>query len=156
MTTTKQKAKQSESPRKRAPRNRIQEELEARRSPDGRLYGDVIHAWAENHRDSAIGRALEWDDTKAGYEYRLIQIRTLIRVHTITVNNTPTYVSLRIDRPIGGGYRHIRDVMQTPTLRACALADALQDLKRVQTKYQHLTELAEIWEAVERVEAEFA
>lgn len=139
---------------RRRPSVVICNELDKLRSPDGMLHCEVIHDWANNQRDSAIGRVLEWDDSKAGREYRLIQIRQLIRIHTVTDTGAPTYLSLRIDRSNGGGYRQVKDVLRTPDLRERALADALADLKRVQSHYGHLAELSAVWTALENAERE--
>jgi hypothetical protein len=121
-------------------------------SPNGLLQPEFVVQWAANHKQSALYSALEWDDAKAGAEYRLEQVRRLIRIHVRNVEGKRELISLTIDRiNPGGGYRQLDMVMRDHSLRAIALTDALAELDRVQAKYQWLTELASVWAAVDKV-----
>jgi len=106
-------------------------------------------AWARGHPQSALYAELEWDDSIAGEQYRIQQVRQLIQVFVEPVHQTRQYVSLSIDRVGGGGYRHIASVMNTPDLRTVLLQDALRELERMQERYQALTELDRVWAAAD-------
>lgn len=105
---------------------------------------------------SALHGCFEWDDTKAAHEYRLMRARNLI----VTVKFTPVgtnrpiqaFVSLKQDRSNPkGGYRELAAVMRNEGLREMFLAQALDDFRYWQEKYQALTELVPIFMAAEKV-----
>lgn len=106
--------------------------------------------WARENPDSALHGQLDWDDEHAAEEHRVQQVRHLVAVYMVADDKSRTLISLSIDRPTGEGYRRLADVVARPDLRAIALGDALAELKRVQFRYQHLKELAGVWEATER------
>lgn len=108
--------------------------------------------WARGHPSSALYASLEWDDSVAGEQYRIQQVRQLIAVFIEPVHNVRQYVSLSVDRVEGGGYRDINSVMNTPDLRTTLLQDALHELERARNKYAMLTELDRVWVAVEAVQ----
>ena len=119
-------------------------------------FGELLRVedavdWARRHPSSALHSALEWDNEKAGEEYRCWQMRQLIRVNIINEVGKRQTVSLTIDRVSGGGYRDIIEVMQTPHLRDIMLADALNELTRIQKKYAEIKELARVWQEVDNV-----
>ena len=100
--------------------------------------------------------SFEWDDTKAGDEYRLWQARHLIRVCVVMLNGNEkpvrTYVSMMDDRTTtGGGYRHLVDVMSDEESRMQLLSEALSDLNGLRRKYRGLRELAPVFEAADEI-----
>lgn len=129
---------------------RIKSELLAIKaaSPDGLLHPLRAVEWATAHEASALYSALEWDDSVAANEYRVDQVRRLIRLHVVTAEGDPVLVSLTFDRKGNGGYRDIADVVKSRALSDIMLADALADLDRVQAKYERIKELMPVWEAV--------
>jgi hypothetical protein len=130
----------------------IESEIRALQAQYEVLKVETIHEWAEEHTESAIHKSLEWDNDRAGYQYRLGQIRQLIAIHVRSPEGVRQIVSLTIDRVRpGGGFRDLDRVMSQPDLRSVLLRDALADLTRLQTKYAQLTELASVWEAVNEV-----
>ena len=97
-----------------------------------------------------------WDDTAAAVQYRLYQARNLIRcVVTFEPRKEVTvraFVSLTPDRENpGGGYRNVIAILENKTHREQMLADAFAELKVFETKYQALTELAEVFEVIRKV-----
>ena len=104
-------------------------------------------AWARGHPQSALYAELEWDDSIAGEQYRIQQVRQLIQVFVEPVHQTRQFVSLSIDRVGGGGYRRIESVMGQQDLRTILLKDAFSELGRMQERYQALTELDRVWAA---------
>lgn len=113
----------------------------------------VDHARAP---ESPLHSWFEWDDSKAAEDHRLWQARQLIRV---TVQMIPTkngnkeanvFVSLVADRT-DGGYRQTVHVLSDKALRGQLLHDALEELNRMESKYQELKELAAVFSAARRV-----
>jgi len=109
--------------------------------------------------NTALHSRFEWDDSKAGHEYRLWQAREIIRVRVkmfkqndeMTTIRVRELVSLPKDRKTpGGGYRSIDDVMKKPHLRNQLLDSAFQDMNRFEEKYRLLSELTEVFEAFEK------
>lgn len=133
---------------------RIQAELLALRDSNGIIDARRAVDWAKQHQDSALYQALEWDDATAAIEYRISQVRRLIAVHIVDAEGHRQVVSLSVDRQQGGGYRSVQDVLSVDDLRAVMLSDALEELQRVQRKYEYLQELAKVWEAAQQVEQE--
>jgi hypothetical protein len=113
--------------------------------------------WAKEHKDSALHSRLEWNDEIAGEQYRLEQIRRIIRVRvqllpkgdgeTVKVSR---YVSLPSDRETGDSYRTVVDVMDNEQKRDEFLEAALRELAGLQKKYRELIELSDIWDAIDR------
>lgn len=97
----------------------------------------------------------EWNNAKAGHEYRLWQARQLI---TVNIEYLPSsddsyqvFVSLSSDRKEqGGGYRPLTTVLADKDMRAQLLADACAEMERFQQKYAMLKELAGVFDAMKQ------
>jgi hypothetical protein len=131
----------------------VRAELEALKDKDDMVHADQAVAWAKSHPKSKLHGKLEWDDRKAGHEYRLHQMRQLIVLHIRHENGEPRMINLSFDRVRGGGYREISDVVRSKMLSEIAENDALRELLRVRKKYGHLKRLVAVWKEVDRVEA---
>lgn len=131
----------------------IEAELLALTTEDGFIQPRAAMNWARNNPESELHGQLEWDDSKAADEYRLHQVRRLISIHIRDDEGRRTTISLVQDRRADGGYRPINRVLQNAELRAMALRQALRELKRWEQRYQHIKELAGVFEAAARVEA---
>lgn len=117
----------------------------------GILHVEAIHKWAKAHPRSALFKAIEWDVHKAATEYQFWQIRRLVQIYIVSEDGAPQIVNLMVDRYRGGGYRLVDDVLSSKALSAAMLGDALQELERVEVKYQRVKELTSVWKAVGRV-----
>lgn len=131
----------------------IRKELAAlqAQAKDGILHVEAVHAWAKRSPRSALHSAIEWDIHKAAREYQYWQIRRIISLTVVSESGEPELVNLVIDRRKGGGYRAVADVLSDRALSKMMLGDALQELERVQLKYQRVKDLVEVWDAVGRV-----
>jgi hypothetical protein len=132
----------------------IESELLALKNEEGLIVPERAEGWAAAHPKSDLAKRLEWDNTKAGRLYRVNQIRQLIISLEITMGpTTRRFYSLSIDRhnAMGGGYRDIEEIVRNKTLYDILLADALNDLRHMQEKYERLTELKPLWREVEKV-----
>lgn len=131
----------------------IKSELLKLQSKDGLLYPEKVHQWAQQNPKSELHKSLEWDDAKAGHEYRLYQIRKLIAVNIVTAEGKRQMVSLSVDRVNAGGYREINAVLEHEGHKQVMLDDAFAELERVRAKYEHFVELVEVWNALNKAKA---
>jgi hypothetical protein len=130
----------------------VGEQLEALRGNDGVLHVDDVIGWAQEHKDSALGRQYNWDVEEAAFEHWRQRTRQLIRLHIVhPVSRQREVVSLQIDQIKGGGYRKLDDVLNSPRLTEFLLQDAIQELWRVYQKYQHFTELAGVGREIDLI-----
>jgi hypothetical protein len=114
---------------------------------------------AARDKTSPLHNQFTWDDTEAAEQYRLQQARRLIRVTVRFLEpsepstTTRVFVSLSTDRKAGNGYRVLADVMSDAKLRAQLLADAHRDMLAFRRKYAALSELADVFAAMDDVAA---
>lgn len=89
---------------------------------------------------------LEWDDSKGGEKYRLVQAAELIRSVKITYAETskggPKHVRafhsvIRVDGP---SYLPIEDIAVDPFTRELVLRQAEREWRELRRKYGHLEE----------------
>lgn len=118
---------------------------------DGMLYPDALVEYAKDPT-TAWHAEFPWEMEKAAHEHWLYLARKYIAVAVTilpqTGNQYRTFVSLVQDRNHPrGGYRPMVDVLNDAGLRKQLLADALQELRRLQQKYAELTELDKVWAA---------
>lgn len=121
------------------------------------LAAEEVVDWARTHTDSQLHKRLEWNDQKAGHEYRIWQARQLIALHITYASGERKFVSLTLDRSRErGGYRDLDDVLRNQSLYEIMLTDALNDLLRVEKKYERLKELKPVWAAVRKIRSKQA
>ncbi len=134
----------------------LSEELERIRLTNGGilLAEQVVEAAAPIK--SPLHKYFQWDDNEAARQYRIYQARQLINVAVVMLPFTrraiTAYVSLRADRQLPqGGYRALVDVLSNAVQREMLLREALDDLNTWERKYNHLVELAPVFEAIKKV-----
>ncbi len=134
--------------------DKIKEELEAIAEGNrGILRGIDVIRFAQENQDSTLNSRFQWDDSKAGHQYRLQQARQLIRLHvTVVSDDSPevkVWVSLSGDRvQEDGGYRRVESVMSNDLQRAALVREALKDANVWRTKWKDLEELRAIFAAI--------
>jgi hypothetical protein len=130
----------------------IRDEILALKDSDGLIVPAVVLEWARRHQRSALHQAINWDVNFCVEQYLLLQVRNLITLNIRDERKAPEMISLSIDRRAeDGGYREIAEVLAVPRLRRIMLEDALHELDLLRRRFAELTELAPVWEAVERV-----
>jgi hypothetical protein len=140
-------------------RNKITKELK-RISHDngGILHPELVVRLAKN-KNSILHDCFEWNDAKAGREYRLWQARQLIRVSVeysdITKQEYDVFVSLSTDRAKGDGYREVENVLGDEALRKILLADALREMELFVEKYKHLKELSAVFKSMKLIKSKY-
>ena len=115
-----------------------------------------VVTYAENP-ETKLHSKFEWDDEKAGHEYRIWQARQIISLELTVIENNGVlsepvrlFVSLKNDRNKKGGYRLITDVLDDKNMRLRLLSEAFADFDRIKERYNALTELAEIFTAIDK------
>jgi hypothetical protein len=101
----------------------------------------------EARTNKILHDSFEWNNTVAGEKYRLQQARMLMQVYVVLEGNPNSepvraFVSLSGDEDRRQqGYRDMCTVMADPNLRQRLLADAYNEMKQFQLKYNTLKEL---------------
>lgn len=120
------------------------------------LYAsDVVES--ARPEDSPLHGEFEWNDKKAGHEYRLHQARKLIRAVVVVENrdgkevkepiwvhiaSTPEETAERNPKSREGFYVHTADAVQIPDLFARALSALIARVKEAQRAVQELRDAA--------------
>lgn len=135
------------------------EALKAIAARDGGLLRPAAVVEAARPKTSPLHGVFCWDDTKAAELYRLDQAQRLIRSFRVTIESdgrdveVPVFVGVSVDR-IGGRsdnpYRLTEDVAKSADLLAVAEQDALEQLKGLRERYNHLKRLGDIWDAIDK------
>lgn len=133
----------------------IQTELLALRGEGEFWKCEEIVEWARTHPKSALHKApvfCGFDLKKSAYEHWLWGARSLVSLHIRMGDGSRAAVSLSLDRSRkGGGYRAVEDVLRDKGLHEIMLADALNELNRVEAKYLHVKQLKPVWRAAAKV-----
>lgn len=126
---------------------------------DGGLLRPQAVVDAARSVSSPLHGAFCWNNTEAAQKYRLLQAQQLIRSFRVTVEDngakyeTPVFVGVSTDRTgekCENPYRLAEDVAKSADLQAVAEADALEQLRAVKARYDHLKRLGDIWAAIDR------
>lgn len=135
--------------------NRRADFIEELKRRNGGLITPELLVKHSKPKTSPTHNDFEWDDTKAGHNYRLWQARKIISVFVTMVQSdsgpvsTRAYVSLSTDR-VRGGYRSIGEILDNESLRNQLLVDALSELRAIQKKYAAIQELTGVFKEVSK------
>lgn len=108
---------------------------------------------------SVLHGAFTWDDHAAAEKWRVVEAQELIRRCVVKIEkagkNVETYafVGLSCDREgaaKNNPYRLAEDVSRSEDLLAIAERDALEQLKAIKRRYEHLKRLANVWAAIDK------
>lgn len=118
----------------------------------------------EHARDpsSPLHGEFEWDDSKAGEAFRLVQASALIRsvrIRVISESEDPRRVTLTLQRGIvslpslrgseEGSYVPVTNVTDPTEL----VNEVLEQLERLRKKHANLAQLSGVWRAIDEVTA---
>jgi hypothetical protein len=124
----------------------LKEELEGLKKRNLLNPKDMFE-YAKENPDSVLYSKLEWDKSKAHYEYNLWICREIIssfKWEYVTqekeVIETRRWISLEQDRHDKGGYREITDILNNKELRLKLLTNAKQDFAIWKSRYIVLEE----------------
>lgn len=135
------------------------EALKAIAARDGGLLRPAAVVEAARPKSSPLHGAFCWDDTKAAELYRLDQAQRLIRSFRIVVEDergkeaeVPVFIGISTDRTEGKAdnpFRLAEEVAKDADLVAVAVEDALEQLRGLRNRYNHLKALADVWQAID-------
>ncbi len=133
----------------------VAELMMIQRREGGLCQPSRVLEYARNPK-AALHSKFQWDDTKAGHQWRLLQARQLMRVAVYYEESIsreiPVFVSIGRDRnKPGGGYRSMAEVLTDEEMRSEMLEEAKNRLLDFRQKYQDLHELAEVFQAIDRL-----
>jgi hypothetical protein len=113
----------------------------------GKLKADDAVEEARDPRHP-LHRHLEWDDAKAGHQFRVQQMRSIIRIVRIETGNPVQLRRAFISAPApdGRAYRSLADVLKSSDLQDRIMEQADKDLAAWQHRYAELKDLCEIVE----------
>ena len=135
-------------------------ELERLRTAgDGKLKPAEVVSAAKNE-NSVLHPAFQWDGRKAASEWRLYQARNLIRsIEIVLVDNpdiqTRAYevrtisADSKTPSPTINVYSSIEDILADPMARDELLGRAIKDALTFRRRYQALSELSQVFKAVD-------
>lgn len=118
------------------------------------LTPEIVLEDAQRSR-SPFHREFEWSDKKAAREFRLVQARYLIRSVQVTFveqrPSTPVRAFALIVEQDENVFAPMSHILTDPQLRKQAVDRALRELEQFMQKHQHLSELAELFDQMERL-----
>lgn len=147
-------ARKATTTKRKGLRERVADELAALGKRGG-LDPKRVVSWAREHPESALHGQFQWDDSRAAEAFRIWQARKLIVSVEVVYHDgerRQVWVSPVPSRG-RGGYRQLVDVLSEEESRAQFLAQALEELTRLHSKYADLHELAGVWAEVKLVKA---
>ena len=98
---------------------------------------------------SPLHGMFEWDDTVAAERYREVQARKIIRSVEVVLADSP--IPQRAFQTVEPKvYQTIERVMDSEQMRQILLKNAKRELEAFRRKYARLTELAQVFEAIDR------
>lgn len=102
-------------------------------------------------KDAPLHDAFEWRDKVAGELYREHQARHIMNCLLIVKENAePVRVLLNIERQ-SAEYKHIDAILQSENDTRKMLKMAMSELEWFEKKYRQLKELAEVFEAIDKI-----
>lgn len=125
--------------------------LTALRGEDGRIDPEAI-VNAARSKNSPLHDQFEWDDGAAAEQYRIWQARDLLRVCVTVLPGTSQEIRAFVSLSSEKGYRSTGQVLVNANHRSQLLSDALDDMRRFEAKYRHLSELADVIAAMNRAQ----
>ena len=136
------------------------EHLERLREANGGLSARLVLDDAKA-QESPIHEEFEWDNERAGEEYRLWQARHLMNSMVVVVSGDgevekTTRAFVVVTQNDQDRYESIHVVMDDPVMRQQVLTRALRELESWEKKYKELEEFAGVFKAVEKARKKLA
>lgn len=135
----------------------VQQEFTTLRHGKGGLTARAVVAAARG-KSSPLHKFFEWDDNIAGEKHRLAQAAELIRVVLVVIQRDPKDKPRKVRAWVsvtkaGRGRRYYPTVeaLSDAEYRQQLLTDALRELDAFRRKYETLSELAAVFEALDEM-----
>ena len=131
----------------------LKDELELLHQRDGLLIPEKVVEYARNKK-TELHHHFDWDDTSAGEKWRHEQARNLIRVEVeyneVINKDQRVWVSLPSDRLMGGGYRKVVDVLQSPR-KGELIESARAEMQAFIKRFRDIEEMAGVVREMKKV-----
>ena len=135
----------------------VMEEIESR---NGAVTSELFLE-ASRAEDSPTHGVFEWNDGVAAEKYRLHQAARTICAVRVVVHSDPgmgavvkpqrAFVNIVEDDSRKARYMNVSDALSNVETRAAVLTRAMRELKAFQEKYSALSELAEVFSAIDSI-----
>lgn len=113
------------------------------------------HQILDKARDpnTELHKCFEWDDSVAAEKYRLSQARKVVCNLVIreTVQDKKPPIRFMLQTKNGDGYQSTRIIYKDPDKYQELLASVLRDLVAIRNKHRNLSELEEVFEAIDQL-----
>lgn len=109
---------------------------------------------AARDENTELHKCFTWDDTVAAQKYREHQARMLVAslvIKTETSDKEPVAVRVIASTAVRNEYKPVVKLIESEQDYADLLARAINELKTFQQKYKTITELREIFEAIDEL-----
>ena len=109
---------------------------------------------ASRPEDAPLHPAFEWDNDVAAERWREEQARHIVRMLEVKVEQVEQPVRAFVSVDVGEEKRSYKDVMivmRDKSTAAAVLLDAKRELAAFKRKYEGLKELAQVFEAIDRL-----
>lgn len=117
-------------------------------------YGELQpSAIVDESRDSSapLHKCFEWDDQTAAEKYRETQAKEIVRQITVVSETTGKQPNVRAFVHVEGTYKPIDVVLRNEDNTAELLSNALRELKAFREKYNSLSALRPVFDALEQI-----
>lgn len=135
--------------------NIVGKELEEIEKKHGAVTANLLLDRARSQK-SKLHSLFEWDDTVAAEQYRLHQARQIITAVAIVTEETKEPLTIRAFSNVGeknkGSFITTAKALNDEETRSIVLKHALDELVAFKSKYAGLTELAEIFDGINRLQ----
>lgn len=106
--------------------------------------------------DAALHPAFEWDDETAANLHRCETARQIVRSIRVIdedgeIQSSPVWVAITTPETGDRGYAETTKVWTHEDLKAQVLNEAIKQLHGLRDRYQNLSELAEVFDAINRL-----
>ncbi len=110
----------------------------------------VVHE--ARNKEHALHNAFEWNDGKAAEKWREEQARSMIRVIVVEreYSEEPIRAFVSIQDNEGHRYMNFEDCMVDTALAEKQLQQAKKELQRTMEKWEHLKQLAAVWDVIRK------
>lgn len=120
----------------------------------GETFTPAMIVEAAREEGTELHKCFTWDDTVAAQKYREHQARMLVAslvIKTETSDKEPVAVRVIASTAIRNEYKPVVKLLEVEQDYANLLARAINELKAFQQKYKAITELREIFAAIDEL-----
>lgn len=119
---------------------------------DEQITPEELLEKARKNRKSELHKCFTWDDSVAAEKYRLIQARTVIQMLVVKVEKedavAPRVYQITSEKNV---YQPTRVFLEQPEEMQVLLERAKAELIAIKQRYKYLSELEEVFEAIDNL-----